>query len=728
MRYLFLLRGIPASGKSTFIKEKNLEPYTLSSDQIRLQFESPVLDVDGNFCISQKNDRYVWQEIFELLENKMARGELIVMDATHTSAKSFTAYKKLSQKYRYRVFAVDFSAVSLESCKQRNEQREEYKKVPNEVLEKMHQNMQNQEIPKFVELIKPEEFDQVLNYKIPDYSHYQKIHHIGDLQGTYKPLEEYFTSNPIKDDELYIFVGDYIDRGKENHLAVQKMLELSDKENVIFIEGNHELYLQQWANEEEVKSKEFNLRTKIQLEEHNVSKKKVRVWLSKLRQLVLYKYAEKTVLVTHGGLSNIPKEILKISAKQCIRGSGEYDDVGLGDDAFARNMGENYYQIHGHRNSQNFPIQHNSQCFNLEGKVEFGGELRIVTLSKNKLDNNGFETIEISNQHGQIKSDQEFEENEGFLKKLKSNAYIKEKSFEGNISSFNFSKQVFYKKIWNSQTVTARGLFLNTKTKEIVIRSYNKFFNLNENEENSISNLKKNLVFPLKIWVKENGYLGLVGYNAEFDELVFASKSRLDNDFADWLKNQFYKKLKEKEVEEIKNFLKNRNCCLVFEVIEPKNDPHIIEYQQEKLVLLDIIKRQETFETLNEKEREEFAEKFGFEVKKRALEIHNLADFEKWIEEINQFDYTYLNEYLEGFVVEDDEGFQFKIKLGYYVFWKQMRSLVEKYVAGKTVDLSRFEGNLLETAEKFYRFISKFDKEKLQDIDLISLRNEFEIE
>ena len=36
MKKLLLLRGAPASGKSTFIKENNLEPYVISSDNLRL--------------------------------------------------------------------------------------------------------------------------------------------------------------------------------------------------------------------------------------------------------------------------------------------------------------------------------------------------------------------------------------------------------------------------------------------------------------------------------------------------------------------------------------------------------------------------------------------------------------------------------------------------------------------------------------------------------------------
>ena len=43
MRYLGLLRGLPSSGKTEFIKEHNLEQFTLSSDDYRLKLASPTL-------------------------------------------------------------------------------------------------------------------------------------------------------------------------------------------------------------------------------------------------------------------------------------------------------------------------------------------------------------------------------------------------------------------------------------------------------------------------------------------------------------------------------------------------------------------------------------------------------------------------------------------------------------------------------------------------------------
>ncbi len=45
MRKLVILRGAMGCGKSSFIKEHNLERFTLNSDQIRLMFNSPQMNV-----------------------------------------------------------------------------------------------------------------------------------------------------------------------------------------------------------------------------------------------------------------------------------------------------------------------------------------------------------------------------------------------------------------------------------------------------------------------------------------------------------------------------------------------------------------------------------------------------------------------------------------------------------------------------------------------------------
>ena len=43
-------------------------------------------------------------------------------------------------------------------------------------------------------------------------------------------------------------------------------------------------------------------------------------------------------------------------------------------------MPDSYIQIFGHRNVQDVPIDMGHRCYNLEGKIEFGGYLRCVEL------------------------------------------------------------------------------------------------------------------------------------------------------------------------------------------------------------------------------------------------------------------------------------------------------------------------------------------------------------
>ena len=80
MRVLLLMRGAPGVGKTTFIKENNLEQFALSADEIRLLCQSPVMTTSGTFGISQDNEKKVWSLLFQILEARMQRGEFVVIE------------------------------------------------------------------------------------------------------------------------------------------------------------------------------------------------------------------------------------------------------------------------------------------------------------------------------------------------------------------------------------------------------------------------------------------------------------------------------------------------------------------------------------------------------------------------------------------------------------------------------------------------------------------------
>ena len=393
MRYLILTRGIPGSGKSTFLKQNKLEAYTLSENLIQLEFEGPLLDMSGKLVISESHQDGVWETLKFHLNNKMKLGELIFIDSNHIKKQDLQRYDELIQHHKYTAFCLDFSDVSLEICSEQNKNSENHKIIPEAELKKIWSELKKENVPKNIEIIKPQNLLKLLSYEIPDYSSIKKIHHFGDIQGCLKPLTEYFSRYPIQGDELYIFVGDYCDRGNENHLVIEYMLQNYHRPNFILLEGNHEQYLWNWAYGLESKHHEFDISTKPQLEAAKIPKEQVKKFLESLKNVALYTYNEKTVLVTHGGMSTVPENPILIKSNQFIRGVGAYDNCDIIDTAFYNNTSSNQFQIHGHRNIQNYPTQVNPRCFNLEGKIEYGGHLRVVTLESKQ----DFEVIEVHN-------------------------------------------------------------------------------------------------------------------------------------------------------------------------------------------------------------------------------------------------------------------------------------------------------------------------------------------
>lgn len=394
MRTLVVTRGTPGCGKSTLIDKLNWEPYTLNADKIRLLYESPCMNHKENkLCISQKNDKRVWTLLFNLLEERMERGEFCVIDATHSKSQDFTKYKKLIEKHRYRAYCIDFSNISIEECKKRNLSREEYKQVPEDVINNMYARIVTQEVPHYFKVINHNDIsaiNEIINYNSTDVNQYDKIICFGDIHGCYEPLKEYFNNNPYSENNLYIFTGDYIDRGLQNKEVIEWLLNNYQKNNIWLLQGNHEKWLINYANgeyDEELKegvknkchSDEFFSRTSKQLECFN--KKDLRELCRKLRQIAYIEFDNNKFFISHAGIGYLPKELIKIASHTFIHSNGKYEDPI--DEWWENNEGiNNIYQIHAHRNIQKLPIHPFNHSFNLCDDVEFGGCLRIIEIKK----------------------------------------------------------------------------------------------------------------------------------------------------------------------------------------------------------------------------------------------------------------------------------------------------------------------------------------------------------
>lgn len=405
MRYLVFLRGVPGSGKSTFVGENNLTPYTISSDGVRILLKPPVLSVIGSFMLSQKINPRVWGLIYSVLKCRMEDGEFTILDATNAGNADMSKYRKLVKTYRYKAFCVDFSDVPLEIAKERNLKRPAYEIVPEAVIDEMYSTISTQKVPSFVTVIKPHEFQEKLRYRTADYSHCRRIHHIGDINGNYTVLMKYLEGG-LNDSDLYIFTGDYIDytytdsigyctgtaRIAENAEVIKFLISIMCRDNVILLEGDHEKWFCKLAaNEEQSKIPEFQdiLHFLREKKHEKISKGSVLELYGRMKPCVCYNFHNKCVLVTHGGLSSLPENLIFAGAEQMINGVGGSEDAGIVAASFNRNTNENTYQVHGHRNPENLPIE-NGSTFNLSHEAEKERTLRVLTL-----DGDGFHGQEI---------------------------------------------------------------------------------------------------------------------------------------------------------------------------------------------------------------------------------------------------------------------------------------------------------------------------------------------
>lgn len=731
MRVLLLLRGSAGCGKSTWIEQNGLKNYTLSADDIRMLCSSPSLTVSGKEEINQSNDSVVWSTLFKLLELRMQNGEFTVIDATNSKTSEMNRYKELCAAYKYRIYCVDFTDIPIEVTKERNRMRPEIKQVPDEVIDKMYSRFQTQKIPSGITVIKPNELDKVWMKQI-DLSKYKKIHHIGDIHGSYTALKEYFDMNGgFKNDEFYIFCGDYVDRGLENVEVVNFLLSIYEKPNVCLLEGNHEKWLWVWANDGVSKSKEFELVTKTQLDNAGVSKKAVRQLYRKIGQCAYYKYGDNNYIVTHAGLSTIPNNITTVSTLQMIKGVGCYNDFEAIADSFVKNTPDNCYQIHGHRNTKQLPIQVNDRVFNLEGRVEHGGCLRCVQALPNgehkvfEIKNTVFKEPEEVVQSTVTKS--ETQSIGDAIIALRQNRYVQEKRY-GDISSFNFTKTAFYDKVWDEQTTKARGLYINIPEQKVVARAYDKFFNINERPDTKLDMLQYKLAFPVTAYVKENGFLGIVSYKKDDDSLFITTKSSPDGDFAGWFKNLLYEKIPESTLEAIKKYVKENDVSFVFECVDMKNDPHIIDYTDSRLYLLDIVYNDMEYHKYNFEQLCVVANQFGLTHKEKAYVLESWQEFFDWYYEVTAEDYKYNNRHIEGFVVEDANGYMVKLKLHYYNFWKFMRSIAHEAIRKGYIDKRRTSALTTAVANQFYGWVKTLhDADDLGSVprDICTLRNMF---
>ena len=137
MSVLYMLIGIPGSGKSTWAKKMQEEQgaYWVSRDQIRFQY---LKDDDDYFAYEDK----VFDEFVSEIQNAIYdKFSIIIADATHLNVKARNKVLRRLSLRGTRVEYVYFN-VDLKTALERNAQRSGRARVPDSVIMNMQKSIQ----------------------------------------------------------------------------------------------------------------------------------------------------------------------------------------------------------------------------------------------------------------------------------------------------------------------------------------------------------------------------------------------------------------------------------------------------------------------------------------------------------------------------------------------------------------------------------------------------------
>ena len=72
---------------------------------------------------------------------------------------------------------------------------------------------------------------------------YGRVFAVGDIHGSFSHLKSLIDYLQPNDTDLWVFLGDYVDRGPQTREVIDLLLKLSERTTCVFLRGNHEVML-----------------------------------------------------------------------------------------------------------------------------------------------------------------------------------------------------------------------------------------------------------------------------------------------------------------------------------------------------------------------------------------------------------------------------------------------------------------------------------------------------
>ncbi len=128
----------------------------------------------------------------------------------------------------------------------------------------------------------------------------------GDIHGGLKALVQLLDRAAISANDRLIFLGDYVDGWGESAQVIEFLMDLSQKQECIFIKGNHDVWCQEWLEKDIINDIWFLHGGKSTIESYqNIDFSERQKHLEFFNQMKDYFVDENNNLFIHAGFSSM---------------------------------------------------------------------------------------------------------------------------------------------------------------------------------------------------------------------------------------------------------------------------------------------------------------------------------------------------------------------------------------------------------------------------------------
>lgn len=708
-RKLYILSGLPGSGKSTLMKQIPDE-MVISADKLREQMFGVKREIRNG---KEREYLFGWDknpDIFFSIINEMvterAREQLTTfLDATNLNDNDRKEYFEIARKFGMdaEVLILD---VDYDVLLQRNEDRLRYVQ-PDTIKLMSDLFVKKSEFPhRIIQdgdtlALTPDKLEPGL-YDV-----------VGDVHGLYDELVQLltksgytFTANGVPvhpQGRKLIFLGDVVDRGRKSIEMLQFVEKAVNQGKHVFIPGNHEdklvkiwdLMMNQNILQPRSKSGAETLNALLKLDEAEQSKLMTFVKRQKAYRLIDLEGME--FALGHADVTSFnPYTTLKSVLLYGDSGHGARDsdqDYELGVEA---NINR-YRYIRGHI-KQTSEQEH---VRSLEFDQAYEGHLALLNLNEYAADIKAGlgEPVAFKNHVHFQKCDFNYNSvvKDQFAVVNELSALQKDKLVFASVepktglSLFKYDKQVFFKGLWDVHPLLlkTRGLVLDVAG-NVVQHPFDKIFNYGERG----TGLDVPDATVVECIEKLNGFLGCITKHPYKNDLLITTTGSFDSPYVEYIKSFI---TPEKRGRLLKHFAYNDET-LMFEVIHPEDDEHPVQYGVEDQGLWLIGARGKNFD--DKIKSEDYLDDLGM-----TLGLKRPARYRTTLGQVREWAKT---SELEGFIVRLGDGSGDPItKL------KTVHYLTTKFLGRLSVNNIKFMYNSPE------KFKLKLDEEYQEMVDVV---------